>query len=102
MAPGALVAVISGVYLSIVVMRSGSTPSAWLMLMQGAGLVAGLIVLFVLFPERRPTGQKTRPARPQPVRRAEEAAGDRGEYCGNPGLSGSCSEECLVSIEWKD
>ena len=63
MGPGALVAVVSGVYLSIIVMRSGTTPSAWLMLMQGAGLLAALIVLFVLLPNgarlgrTNPTGQ---------------------------------------------
>jgi hypothetical protein len=63
MAPGALVAVVTGVYLSVLVMRSGTAPSAWLMLMQGAGLLAALVVLFVLLPNGTrlgrtdPTGQ---------------------------------------------
>ncbi len=47
--PGALLTVISGVYLSIPAARAGS-PSAWLMVMQGAGLVAAILVLFVVNP----------------------------------------------------
>lgn len=36
--------------LTVTVMGSGNTPSPWLMLMQGAGLVGALLVLFVSVP----------------------------------------------------
>lgn len=49
MVPGALLTVISGIYLSIPAANAGS-PSAWLMVMQGAGLIAALLVLFVVNP----------------------------------------------------
>ena len=59
-------------------------------------------MLFVLLPNgarlgrTNPTGQTA-----ALFRRAEEAAGDRGSIAGTLG-SWLCSEECLVSIEWKD
>jgi len=62
-APGAAVAVISGVFLTVRVMGTGAPPSAWLMLMQGAGLLAALLVFFVTLPTSArlsrldPTGQ---------------------------------------------
>jgi hypothetical protein len=49
MLPGIILAVISGGYLSAPAARAGM-PSAWLMLMQGAGVVAALLVLFVSLP----------------------------------------------------
>lgn len=50
-APGALLAVLSGIILTFQV--SGSDPpgfSIWLMLMQGAGLVAALLTLLIALP----------------------------------------------------
>ena len=61
-APGVLLTVISGVYLSFPAMEGGA-PSGWLMVMQGAGLAAALLVLFVSLPTTSrlarvdPTGQ---------------------------------------------
>jgi hypothetical protein len=49
-APGALLTVASGVYLSVLAMNTGTPPSAWLMVMQGAGVLAALLVLFVTVP----------------------------------------------------
>ncbi len=49
MLPGIILAVISGGYLSGAAARAGA-PSAWLMLMQGCGLIAALLVLFVSLP----------------------------------------------------
>ena len=48
--PGALLTVATGVYLSIGAMAQGTAPSAWLMVMQGAGVLAALLVLFVTVP----------------------------------------------------
>ena len=62
-APGAAVAVLSGVALTVRVMQTGVPPTAWLMLMQVTGLGAALLVFFVMLPTssrlRRldPTGQ---------------------------------------------
>jgi uncharacterized membrane protein len=47
--PGILLAVVSGGYLSAAAAREGA-PSSWLMLMQVAGVVAALLVLFVSMP----------------------------------------------------
>jgi hypothetical protein len=50
-APGALLAVLSGLILTFQI--SGSDPpgfSIWLMLMQGAGLVAALLTLLIALP----------------------------------------------------
>lgn len=49
-APGAAVAVASGLYLSALVMKANPTPSVWLMLMQGAGILAALLVFFISVP----------------------------------------------------
>ncbi|MEO8637179.1 MAG: hypothetical protein ABI587_18025 [Gemmatimonadales bacterium] len=49
MLPGIILAVASGGYLSAPAARA-SAPSAWLMLMQGAGVIAALLVLFVSLP----------------------------------------------------
>ena len=49
-APGAAITALSGIMLTVVVMGSGNPPSPWLMLMQGAGLVGALVVLFVSLP----------------------------------------------------
>jgi len=48
--PGLLLAVISGLYLSVRAAQVGAHPTAWLMLMQGAGLVAAILVLFISLP----------------------------------------------------
>ena len=58
--PGALLTVFSGGYLSGPVMRAGA-PSAWLIIMQIAGVVAALLVFFVSGPT------SVRLARIQPV-----------------------------------
>ena len=42
-APGAAVAVASGLYLSALTMKANPTPSVWLILMQGAGIIAALL-----------------------------------------------------------
>lgn len=47
--PGIVLTLASGVYLSIPAARAAA-PSAWLIVMQGAGLVAGILVLFVSLP----------------------------------------------------
>lgn len=49
-APGAAVAVASGLYLSALTMKANPTPTVWLILMQGAGIVAALLVFFVSLP----------------------------------------------------
>jgi uncharacterized membrane protein len=49
-APGAVLTLVSGVFLTARVMSGGAPPSAWLMLMQGAGVIAALIVFFVTLP----------------------------------------------------
>jgi hypothetical protein len=62
-APGAALAVLTGVALTARVMKAGVPPSAWLMLMQGAGLLAAALVFFVTLPTASrinrldPTGQ---------------------------------------------
>jgi len=47
--PGIVLTLASGVYLSIPAARA-SAPSAWLIIMQAAGLVAAILVLFVSLP----------------------------------------------------
>ncbi len=49
MLPGILLTLASGVALSIPAARAGA-PSSWLMLMQLAGVLAGILVLFVSIP----------------------------------------------------
>jgi hypothetical protein len=44
------VAVASGLYLSSAAMKTNPSPSVWLILMQGAGVVAALLVFFVSLP----------------------------------------------------
>ena len=52
MAPGIILTLISGVYLSIPAAKMGM-PSAWLMLMQVAGVIAGIMVGFISLPTLR-------------------------------------------------
>ena len=49
-APGCLLALVTGVFLSLRLVGSSTAPSIWLMVMQGAGLVAGGLTLFVSLP----------------------------------------------------
>jgi hypothetical protein len=49
MLPGIALTLASGVALSIPAARAAA-PTAWLMLMQGCGIVAGILVLFVSLP----------------------------------------------------
>jgi len=48
-APGALLTILSGLMLTFALAGMGSA-NVWLMVMQGAGLVAGLLTLFVALP----------------------------------------------------
>lgn len=49
MLPGIVLTIVSGAVLSVPAARAAA-PTAWLMLMQGTGIVAGLMVLFVSLP----------------------------------------------------
>ena len=49
MLPGIILTILSGGYLSIPAARAAS-PSSWLMLMQLAGIIAAILVLFVSLP----------------------------------------------------
>jgi len=61
--PGVLITVMSGVALTFAAMGAPEPPSAWLMVMQGAGLLAAAVVFFVGWPTARrlsrtpPTGE---------------------------------------------
>ncbi|MFZ5624551.1 MAG: DUF2269 family protein [Gemmatimonadota bacterium] len=48
--PGALLTVLTGLVLTMMLIRYDSAPSVWLMVMQGAGVVGGLLVLFLAVP----------------------------------------------------
>lgn len=49
MLPGVILTIVSGLYLSMPRMQTGAL-TAWLMLMQGAGIVAALLFFFVVRP----------------------------------------------------
>lgn len=49
--PGAILTVATGIWLTVIVMGgAAAAPSAWLMVMQVAGLAGGLVVVFVTWP----------------------------------------------------
>lgn len=50
---GALVTVVTGIILTFRTYNSAVTPSVWLMVMQGAGLVAGILTLALTVPTAR-------------------------------------------------
>jgi hypothetical protein len=78
MLPGIVLNLASGVALSIPAARAAA-PTAWLMLMQGTGIVAGLLVMFVSLPalarlERVPPTGDTAP-RFDALRRRQAVSG---------------------------
>jgi hypothetical protein len=78
MLPGIVLNLASGVALSIPAARAAE-PTAWLMLMQGTGIVAGILVMFVSLPalarlERMPPTGDTAP-RFDALRRRQAASG---------------------------
>ncbi len=48
--PGALLTVLSGLVLTLLYSGKVTGPTAWLMVMQGAGIVGGLLTLFISVP----------------------------------------------------
>ncbi|MGH7509788.1 MAG: hypothetical protein ACREMZ_09985 [Gemmatimonadales bacterium] len=68
-APGALLAVLSGLVLTFQISAGGELVgfSVWLMVMQGAGLVAGLLTLLISLPTASKLGRI-------------DPAGERGQY----------------------
>jgi hypothetical protein len=48
--PGALLTLVSGVFLSLRMVGNNGPPSVWLMVMQGAGVIAAGLTLFVVLP----------------------------------------------------
>ena len=85
--PGALITVLSGLMLTLnVSSRFGESQGVgpWLMVMQVAGLAAGLLTLFVIIPDRGAAGPAGSGDPRRRVRSAPEADAARGHDLGDP------------------